>query len=226
MTTASFGRLVRFRAKNGTIYYGEVESQELITKESLAGAEVTLTVGPNTVAFIKPADTLAGPFEDIHVNSECTWMDYEAELSFIIGRDCKNATTENALDYILGYTVGNDVSSRYWQMPERSGHQHGAAKGFDKFAPIGPVIVSPRILGDPHNLGMTTKVNGVVRQQTNTDDMIFQIPSIIQHLSRGTTLRRGTVVMTGTPSGVAAFMKPQAWLNNGDVVEVEIDSIG
>lgn len=111
-------------------------------------------------------------------------------------------------------------------MPERSGNQHGSAKSFDKFAPIGPVITSTDIIPDPEQLQMECFVNGEKRQSTHVDDLIFGIPSILQHLSRGTTLRKGTVIMTGTPSGVAAFMKPPAWLQNGDVVEVSIDKIG
>ena len=144
-----------------------------------------------------------------------------------MGKDCKNATLDNALNHVLGYTAGNDVSSRYWQWKERSGGQHGSAKGFDKFAPIGPVIVSPAAIGDPHNLSLKTIVNGSeIRQSSRTDDLIFKIPEIIKHLSRGTTLRRGTVIMTGTPSGVAAFMKPPGWLKDGDIVEVEIEKVG
>lgn len=130
------------------------------------------------------------------------------------------------MQYVLGYTAGNDVSSRYWQMPERSGNQHGPAKSFDKFAPIGPVIVSSKIVPDPYNLSIRSIVNGEVRQSARTDDLIYDIPAIIKHISRGTTLRKGTVVMTGTPSGVAAFMKPPAWLKDGDIVEVEIEKIG
>lgn len=145
----------------------------------------------------------------------------------IIGKDCKNATENNALDFVLGYTAGNDVSSRYWQWPDKSGGQHGTAKGFDKFAPIGPIIVSPGAIGNPQALSLRTIVNGTsVRQDSNTDDLIFKLPRIIQHLSRGTTLRKGTVIMTGTPSGVAAFMNPQRFLEHGDVVEVEIEKIG
>lgn len=130
------------------------------------------------------------------------------------------------MQYILGYTAGNDVSSRYWQAPERSGNQHGSAKSFDKFAPIGPVLTSPDVIHDPHELVIKSYVNGEVRQSSRTDDLIYDIPTIIRHISRGTTLRKGTVVMTGTPSGVAAFMKPPAWLKDGDVVEVEIERIG
>ncbi|KIV77302.1 hypothetical protein PV11_09109 [Exophiala sideris] len=180
------------------------------------------------VIFKKAADALAGPYEDVPVHPDCQGeMDYEAELCVIIGKDCKNATKENALDYVLGYTAGNDVSSRFWQRKERSGGQHGSAKGFDKFAPIGPVIVSPKAIGDPHKLTLKTIVNGSeVRQESSTDDLIFKLPEIIAHLSRGTTLRPGTVIMSGTPSGVAAFMKPPGYLKDGDVVDVEIEKIG
>ncbi|KAF1955082.1 hypothetical protein CC80DRAFT_566401 [Byssothecium circinans] len=150
--------------------------------------ETGMAITPYPVIFTKPADALAGPFEDVPIHKECKHMDYEVELCFIIGKDCKNVSEgEDAMQYILGYTAGNDVSSRYWQQPERSGNQHGSAKSFDKFALIGPAIT---------------------------------------HVSGGTTLRKGTVVMTGTPSGVAAAMKPPVWLEDGDVVEVEIENIG
>jgi len=122
--------------------------------------------------------------------------------------------------------VGNDVSSRYWQDPVRAGGQHGYAKAFDKFAPIGPVLCSTNQIPDPTKLMLKTFVNGEERQKTRTDDLIFDIPAIIRHLSRGRTLRPGTVIMSGTPSGVGYFMKPQAFLKNGDIVEVEISEIG
>lgn len=111
-------------------------------------------------------------------------------------------------------------------MPERSGNQHGSAKSFDKFAPIGPVMTSTSVIPDVRELQMECFVNGEKRQSTKLDDLIFDIPAILQHLSRGTTLRKGTVIMTGTPSGVGFFMKPPAWLKDGDVVEVRIDKIG
>lgn len=145
----------------------------------------------------------------------------------VIGRDCKNlGEHEDPAPYILGYTVGNDVSSRYWQQPERCGTQHGYAKSFDKFAPIGPILVSTTAIPDPKALTIKTRVNGQQRQITRTDDLIFDIPAIIRHVSRGTSLKPGTVIMTGTPSGVGAFMKPPAWLQDGDIVEVEISKIG
>lgn len=151
----------------------------------------------------------------------------KAELCFIIGKDCKNVPLdEDAMQYILGYTAGNDVSSRYWQRPERSDHQHGFAKSFDKFAPIGPVITSPDAIVDPHKLAIKSFVNGEMRHSSNTDNLIFDKPAVLRHISKGTTLRKGPVVMTGTPSGVAAFMKPPAWLKDEVVVEVDIEGIG
>ncbi|KAK5079296.1 hypothetical protein LTR64_002281 [Lithohypha guttulata] len=177
--------------------------------------------------FTKPPDSLTGPFDDIEVDQDCKNMDYEGELCVVIGKDCKGFQVgDNIQQYILGYTVGNDVSSRFWQMPERSGQQHGYAKSFDKFCPIGPVLVSTELINDPATLQLTTTVNGEQRQTTSTSDLLFDIPTIIQHLSRGTTLRKGTVIMTGTPSGVAAFMKPPKWLADGDVVEIGISKIG
>jgi len=110
-------------------------------------------------------------------------------------------------------------------MAERAG-QAGYAKGFDKFAPIGPVLVSPKILSDIGRLRMTTKVNGEQRQTTLLNDLIFDVGTIVRHLSRAMTLRKFTVILTGTPSGVAALMKPPAWLQDGDTVTIEIEKIG
>lgn len=155
-------------------------------------------------------------------------LDYEGELTIVIGRDAKNVSEADALDYVLGYTVGNDVSSRNFQLPDTSGGQFCFAKSFDGFAPIGPVIVSKSVIPDPSKLKLTTRVNGQVRQQTETSDMIFSIQQIIAHLTRGTTLRKGTVIQTGTPSGVGLFIEPRGsgFLKDGDEVEVEITEIG
>lgn len=197
--------------------------------------EVNLPVPQYPVIFTKPPDALAGPYEDIPIDSRCMNMDYEGELCVIIGSDCKNFIkgTHDPLDYILGYTIGNDVSSRFWQAPPQSGNQHGYAKSFDKFAPIGPVIVNPEDVtirqrirnGDP-DLQLRTLVNGEERQNSRTSDLLFGISDMLKHLSRGTTLRKGTVIMTGTPNGVAAFMNPPNWLRLGDVVEIEIEGLG
>lgn len=189
--------------------------------------EAKFPIPPHPLVFTKPSDALADPYEDIPIHKEAEYMDYEGELTVVIGRSAKNLTeSDNPLDYVLGYTVGNDVSSRYWQDPVRAGGQHGYAKAFDKFAPIGPILCSTSQIPDPTKLTLQTFVNGEERQTTKTDDLIFDIPAIIRHLSRGRTLRPGTVIMSGTPSGVAAFMKPPAWLKDGDVVEVKISELG
>jgi transcription initiation factor TFIIH subunit 2 len=127
---------------------------------------------------------------------------------------------------VLGYTNGNDLTCRYYQIPENSGGQFGYAKSFDGFAPIGPAIVTPEVIPDPQKLKYQTKVNGKVRQSTGTDDMISSVAKIIAHLSRATTLRPGTVIMTGTPSGVGFFMDPKGFLSDGDVVTVECEELG
>jgi len=148
----------------------------------------------------KHSDTLAGPFQDIFVDPIAKELDYEGELSIVIGKDVKNLKdTDNPLDYVLGFTVGNDVSARYWQWPKMSGSQHGYAKSFDNFGPIGPVIASRTAVPDAEKLKLKTWVNGDLRQDASTDDMIFGIDAIVRHLSQGMTLRKGTVIMTGTP---------------------------
>lgn len=186
------------------------------------------------VVFTKPGDSLAGPYEDIPVDARCEQLDYEGELLVVIGKDVRNFRKgEDPLPYILGYSVSNDVSSRFWQTPQRCGNQHGMAKSFDKFAPIGPAIISPesslikdKIHDGAPNLRLQTFVNGELRQETNTDDLLFRTSDLLEYISMGRTVRKGTIIMTGTPSGVAAFMKPPAWLKTGDVVEIKIEALG
>ena len=151
-------------------------------------------------------------------------MDFEGEICVIMGRDAKDVTESNALDYVLGYAAGNDLSARNFQLKDAAGGQYGYSKSFDGFGPIGPAIWSAKDVPDPQNLQLTTRVNGEVRQSTSTADMIWSVGQIIAHLSRGRTLRKGTVIMTGTPSGVGFFQK--RFLNDGDIVEVEIEGLG
>jgi 2-keto-4-pentenoate hydratase/2-oxohepta-3-ene-1,7-dioic acid hydratase in catechol pathway len=148
-------------------------------------------------------------------------------MCVIISRDAKNIPESQALDYVLGYTVGNDVSARNFQLPATvSGNQFSYAKSFDRFAPIGPSVLLAKSGLDPQTFKYNTKVNGELRQQTGTDDMIWSVKQIIAHLSRGTTLRKGTVIMTGTPSGVGLFMEPKGFLKDGDLVSIEIEGVG
>ncbi|PVI08634.1 hypothetical protein DM02DRAFT_549062 [Periconia macrospinosa] len=190
--------------------------------------ECNLSVPTFPTIFTKPPDALAGPLDPIPIHADCqSQLDYEGELTIVIGRDAKNVPASSFAEYVLGYTVGNDVSARNFQMPASiSGGQFGYAKSFDKFAPIGPCIASTNVVGDPQKLRYWTKVNGEKRQETGTDDMIWTAGQIVEHLSRGTTLRAGTCIMTGTPSGVGLFMEPKGFLKDGDEVEIYAEGIG
>lgn len=151
--------------------------------------------------------------------------DYEAELAVILKEDVLNASEDNAMDSVLGYCCANDVSARWWQK-KGSGGQFNRGKSFDTFCPLGPEIVPAGKLADPHNLRIVCRVNGQVLQDANTSQMMFTIPRLIAMLSSGTTLPAGTVILTGTPSGVGMARDPEIWLNDGDEVEVEIESVG
>src|SRR5436305_6991322 len=146
--------------------------------------------------------------------------DYEGELSIVIGKTGKNIKREDALDYVAGYVSSNDISTRKWQRdPAFAGSvpQWCFSKGFDKYAPLGPMMASPKLVGDASNLRIQTFVNGESRQDSNTNDLLFDVSEIIRFISQGTTLERGTVIMTGTTSGVAFGMKPKpVWLKDGD----------
>ncbi|KAL6707049.1 hypothetical protein ACN47E_004801 [Coniothyrium glycines] len=190
--------------------------------------ECSIQIPENPAVFMKPSDALAGPLDDIPIHKECqNMLDYEGELTVIIGKDCKNVSASDFQDVVFGYAIGNDVSARNYQLPaSKSGGQFGYAKSFDKFAPIGPCIASTKVIPDPQNIKYWTKINGEKRQETGTDDMIYTVGQIIEHLSRGTTLRAGTAIMTGTPSGVGLFLEPKGFLKDGDEVEVYAEGIG
>lgn len=147
----------------------------------------------------------------------------------VIGKSGKNISREDALSYVAGYAPSNDVSSRKWQRdPQYAGHipQWSFGKSFDNFAPMGPMLVSPKLVGAAANLRLQTIVNGEVRQDTNTSDLLFDVAALISFLSQGSTLQAGTVIMTGTPGGVALGMPEPKWLENSDVVEVKIEKLG
>jgi 2-keto-4-pentenoate hydratase/2-oxohepta-3-ene-1,7-dioic acid hydratase in catechol pathway len=152
-------------------------------------------------------------------------VDYECELAVVIGKTCKNATEENALDYVLGYTCANDVSARDWQI-EWGGGQWCRGKTFDTFAPMGPCLVTKDEIEDPNNLAIKTILNGEAVQDWNTNDMIFNVKQLITFLSGSTTLLPGTVILTGTPQGVGAARKPPLFIKTGDSMTIEIEKIG
>jgi 2-keto-4-pentenoate hydratase/2-oxohepta-3-ene-1,7-dioic acid hydratase in catechol pathway len=190
-------------------------------------AESKLAAPQFPVLFVKGVNALQNPGDPIlipiHLRSD--EVDYECELAVIIGRPCKNVSRTKALDYVLGYTCANDVSARDWQI-KRGGGQWCRGKFFDTFAPLGPCLVTGEDIPNPNSLRLRTVLNGETVQDWNTNDMIFDVPALIEFLSGSTTLLPGTVILTGTPHGVGMAANPPRWLKPGDCVTIEIERIG
>jgi 2-keto-4-pentenoate hydratase/2-oxohepta-3-ene-1,7-dioic acid hydratase in catechol pathway len=179
------------------------------------------------ILFFKGVNAVQNPGDPIELptHMRSNQVDYECELVVAIGKRCKNVPRELALDYVLGYTAGNDVSARDWQI-QRGGSQWCRGKTFDTFAPLGPCLVTTDEIPNPNSLAIKTILNGETVQDWNTNDMIFDVPALIEFLSASTTLLPGTVIFTGTPQGVGMARNPQLWLNDGDTVTIEIEKIG
>jgi 2-keto-4-pentenoate hydratase/2-oxohepta-3-ene-1,7-dioic acid hydratase in catechol pathway len=179
------------------------------------------------ILFMKAPTAVQNPGDAIQIPTRLASheVDFECELAVVIGRTAKNVRCEEALDYVAGYTCANDVSARDWQV-KWGGSQWCRGKTFDTFAPLGPCLVTPDEIPNPNALAIRTVLNGVTMQEDNTSDMIFDVPSLIAFFSGSTTLLPGTVLLTGTPSGVGMARKPPVWLQPGDVVTVEIEKIG
>ncbi|MBI3075823.1 MAG: fumarylacetoacetate hydrolase family protein [Deltaproteobacteria bacterium] len=176
------------------------------------------------VYFTKPRTAVIGHRAPILYWKNTEKLDYEAELAFVIGREGRNISQAEAYDYIFGYTIINDVTAR--DLQRAHGGQWFKGKSLDTFCPMGPWLVHKSAIPDPHNLRITLRVNGEPRQDSNTQHMIFDIPTIIADLSNGLTLEVGDIVSTGTPEGVGFAMTPPGLLKVGDKVEVEIEGIG
>ncbi|RZJ27805.1 MAG: FAA hydrolase family protein, partial [Flavobacterium sp.] len=175
------------------------------------------------VIFSKPPTAVTGNNTDILLNTNLTQqLDWECELAVIIGKKGKYVKKEDALDYVFGYTVINDISARDCR---RAG-QWIVSKGQDTFAPMGPVLVTKDEIPNPHNLNLSLKLNGVEKQNSNTKFMLFNINDLIEDLSTVFTLEPGDIIATGTPAGVGAGRSPQQWMWNGDVVEATVEGIG
>lgn len=189
--------------------------------------ETGAKVPRHPVVFFKGVNALQHPNRPIclpvHLKSD--EVDYECELAIVIGRTCKNVSRAKALDYVLGYTCANDVSARDWQI-KHGGSQWSRGKSFDTFCPLGPCLVTREELTNPNALRIRTVLNGETMQDSNTSDMIFDVPALIEFLSASSTLIPGTVILTGTPSGVGMARKPPRWLRAGDNVSIEIEKIG
>jgi len=173
--------------------------------------------------FNKQSSCVTGPGDPIHLPRASSALDYEGELGFVIGRRCRHVPHNRAHEVIAGYVIVDDVSVRDWQ---RRSPTMTLGKSFDTHGPVGPWIVTPDEIGDPHNLDLKTFVNGELRQHSNTKNLIFDCFAQIETLSTVFTLLPGTIVSTGTPGGVAAAMNPPKWLKAGDVVRIEIEKIG
>lgn len=189
--------------------------------------EFNVPIPERPIVFMKGLNAIQNPGDPILIPAVCDReeVDYEGELAVVIGKACKNVQRDEALKYVLGYTCANDVSARQWQL-KKGGSQWCRGKGFDSFLPLGPVLVTPDEMPNPNALKIRTEVNGEVRQDWTTSDMIFDVPALIEFLSQGTTLLPGTVIVTGTPHGVGMSMTPPHWLRAGDRVTVEIEKIG
>jgi 2-keto-4-pentenoate hydratase/2-oxohepta-3-ene-1,7-dioic acid hydratase in catechol pathway len=173
--------------------------------------------------FNKQSTCVTGPHDPVHVPRASHVLDYEGELGFVIGRRCRHVSRDDASEVIAGYLVVNDVTVRDWQLRTPTWTM---GKSFDTHGPIGPWIVTPDEVPDPHQLRLRTWVNGELRQESNTKELIFNCFSLVEHFSTAFTLEPGDIVATGTPAGVGITMKPPKLLVAGDVVRIEIEGIG
>ncbi|EUC26896.1 hypothetical protein COCCADRAFT_113094 [Bipolaris zeicola 26-R-13] len=227
-------------------------SDEVVTVKTLLGplerndVDILRCVGLNYARHIQEAGRSPPPFPFIFFKpntcihdfgadvvipkiAQDDQADYEGELVLVIGKDAKDVNLDDALDYVAAYTAGNDISSRKLQHdPKLAGvvPQWGFSKGFDTFAPLGPVLVRPDLIGDYKELLLQTIVDGDIRQKESLSDLLFDCRYLIYYLSQGTTLCKGSVIMTGTPGAVGASLKPPKYLVPGTIMEVVISKIG
>ena len=188
-------------------------------------AESGVPVPAEPILFSKYPTSLIGHGETIILPGVSQEVDYEAELVVVIGRGGRHIPRARAFEHVGGYAVGHDVSARDWQL-NKPGKQWMAGKTFDTFAPVGPVLVTPDEIPDPHKLGIRLRLNGQTMQESSTSQLIFGVDELIAYLSQVFTLEPGDLIFTGTPPGVGMARKPPVWLKPGDIVEVEIDHLG
>ena len=188
-------------------------------------AETGAAVPTEPIIFLKATSAITGPYDVIQIPRNSTKTDWEVELAVVIGKRASYVTLETAMDYVAGYCLHNDVSERAFQL-ERGG-TWDKGKGCDSFAPLGPWLVTKDEIPNPHNLRLWLKVNEQTMQDGNTDDLIFDIPTLVSYISSFMTLLPGDIISTGTPSGVGMGIKPAPiYLKPGDVVELGIDGLG
>lgn len=186
-------------------------------------AESNMPIPERPVVFSKFSTAVIAPGEPVVIPATSQQVDYEAELAVVIGRRAKNVSADRAYDYVLGYTAFNDVTARDFQFGDG---QWQRGKSCDTFAPMGQTIVTTDVIKDPHKLSIELKLNGMTMQDSNTDQMIFGVPALIEFISQTITLEPGDVIATGTPSGVGFARKPPVFLKPGDEMEVLIERVG
>ena len=178
--------------------------------------------------FMKNPASVTNPGDPVIIPSVCSEkpeVDYEIELAVIIGKPAKNIPVSEALNYILGYTIANDVSARRWQK-KAGGGQWVRGKSYDTFCPLGPAIITKNEIPDPQNLSLQCLLNEKIMQDSNTSNMIYSVAELIAYLSQDTTLLPGTLILTGTPEGVGYVRTPPVFLKKGDVLKLKIDKLG
>jgi 2-keto-4-pentenoate hydratase/2-oxohepta-3-ene-1,7-dioic acid hydratase in catechol pathway len=187
--------------------------------------ESGMEIPTEPIVFAKLASALIGPDEAIQLPASSSQVDYESELVVVIGKAAKNVSTADALRYVAGYTVGNDVSARDWQL-KKPGGQWLLGKSFDTFAAVGPALVTADEVPSPWSLAIKLRLNGQVMQDSNTRQLIFGIPQLIAYLSQVCVLQPGDLIFTGTPPGVGMARRPPIFLQPGDVCEAEVEGLG
>lgn len=186
--------------------------------------ETNAAIPTEPILFMKSTTSLSGPYDPIMIPKDSEKTDWEVELAVVIGKKASYVTEEEAMDYVAGYVLHNDVSERAFQL-ERGG-TWDKGKGCDSFAPLGPWLVTKDEIANPHQLRLWLSLNGKIMQDSNTDDLIFNIPQLIAYTSQFMTLLPGDVISTGTPAGVGLGCSPTIYLKPGDVVELGIDGLG
>lgn len=186
--------------------------------------ETKMPLPTEPILFFKSTSALTGPNDGLTIPRKSSKTDWEVELAVVIGKRTSYVEEKDAMDYVAGYCLHNDYSEREFQL-ERNG-QWAKGKGCDTFAPMGPYLVTKDEIADFNNLHMWLKVNGVMMQDNNTEDMIFEVPFLVSYISQFMTLLPGDVISTGTPHGVGMSMKPSVYLKPGDVVELGIENLG
>jgi 2,4-diketo-3-deoxy-L-fuconate hydrolase len=186
--------------------------------------EMGASVPERPIFFDKATSAINGPYDEVVIPSNYATVDYEVELALVIGKRARRVARADALAHVAGYLICNDVSERTAQIKE--GGQWYRGKSFDTFAPLGPYLVTPDEVPDPHHLELTCRIDSEVRQRGNTSDLIFDIPTLLEFMTRNITLEPGDILTTGTPSGVGIGMSPPGYLKPGQVAELEITGLG